>query len=191
MKTCTKCKIEKPYSEYNKDKTKPDGFHPHCKSCISIAKKEYAKRNKEKLRQYHKEYRKENKLQLSKYHKQYLENGGREVRKKYREENKDKIKFLKQNNETVRRRAKQDSDLNGPEYRAWVTTEIKLCVYCGVNCSKNFHVDHVEPLNQNGKHELANLAISCPSCNLSKGQKSLLEFLCYRHLTSGNKPAEV
>jgi len=46
MKKCSKCKIEKPYSEFVKDRQKKDGYRFHCKSCL----KEYYQKNRiEKL----------------------------------------------------------------------------------------------------------------------------------------------
>ncbi len=33
MKTCSKCKVEKPISEYHTDKNKPDGYRYECKEC--------------------------------------------------------------------------------------------------------------------------------------------------------------
>lgn len=33
MKICSKCKEEKPFSEFYKDKRKPDGLHYSCKQC--------------------------------------------------------------------------------------------------------------------------------------------------------------
>ncbi len=34
MKTCSKCKIEKPRSEFHAQKAAPDGLHRWCKSCV-------------------------------------------------------------------------------------------------------------------------------------------------------------
>lgn len=34
MKTCTKCNTNKPYSEFHKFYKSPDGYKPHCKSCV-------------------------------------------------------------------------------------------------------------------------------------------------------------
>jgi hypothetical protein len=45
------------------------------------------------------------------------------------------------------------------------------CEYCRLlqdACGVNFHVDHVHPIGQGGATTLANLALSCPGCNLSK-----------------------
>jgi hypothetical protein len=52
-KICSKCKEEKLFSEFSKDKSRKDGFDSRCKSCV----KEYQKDSKDDLRDYHKEYR--------------------------------------------------------------------------------------------------------------------------------------
>lgn len=48
MKTCSKCKIEKEVTEFNKDKSKIDGLRPDCKSCL----KEYRQANKERIKEF-------------------------------------------------------------------------------------------------------------------------------------------
>ena len=50
------------------------------------------------------------------------------------------------------------------------------CQYCGANDGP-FHVDHVIPRIKGGKDELDNLVVACASCNLSKGSKSVAEWL--------------
>lgn len=35
-KICSKCKETKPMTEFRRDKSKKDGFHPHCKTCQLI-----------------------------------------------------------------------------------------------------------------------------------------------------------
>ncbi|MDP3442503.1 MAG: hypothetical protein Q8T08_06530, partial [Ignavibacteria bacterium] len=39
MKTCTKCGIEKPLSEYYKNRNFKSGLHSRCKDCIKAYKK--------------------------------------------------------------------------------------------------------------------------------------------------------
>jgi 5-methylcytosine-specific restriction endonuclease McrA len=190
MKTCKKCNTEKTLESFSKDKTRKDDLQPYCKQCTSEYKKKHRQENADKLKDYQHEYYKANKLKLAKYHKKYLKNGGRNVRKVYREQNKDRIKQLKINNDAKRRRTKVKSSLSGADYVAWVDAEFKICTYCGINCSSNFHIDHVEPLANSGKHVLSNLAVTCPSCNLSKGSKPLITFLAYKRLL-GNEPTEV
>ena len=60
MKVCSKCKIEKDESEFNKNKSTKSGLSRYCKECRKINKykehqKEYQKSNKYK--EYRKKYR--------------------------------------------------------------------------------------------------------------------------------------
>ena len=85
LKTCSNCKIEKPFEQFGKDKYKKDGLLSRCKECVKI----YREENKEAI----KKYREENK----------------EAIKKYREENKEKIseqqkKYKKENKEAIKKR---------------------------------------------------------------------------------------
>jgi 5-methylcytosine-specific restriction endonuclease McrA len=49
------------------------------------------------------------------------------------------------------------------------------CVYCGVT-PKSLHCDHVVPYSKGGSSDIENLATSCPSCNMSKGDKTIEEW---------------
>jgi hypothetical protein len=55
IKICTKCKIEKPFDEFGKDKKAKDGLSYNCKSCA----KEYREANKERKKEYNKKRKKE------------------------------------------------------------------------------------------------------------------------------------
>ena len=50
------------------------------------------------------------------------------------------------------------------------------CKYCGIDCREKYHVDHILPICKGGNNDIGNLAISCPSCNYSKGGKLLDEW---------------
>lgn len=49
MKTCSKCKLEKPKSEFNKNSYKKDGLQIHCRDCTKEANA-FSYRNSEKRR---------------------------------------------------------------------------------------------------------------------------------------------
>lgn len=49
------------------------------------------------------------------------------------------------------------------------------CQYCG-DLSPGGHIDHVIPLSRGGTDSIENLKWSCPTCNLSKGDKTLDEW---------------
>jgi hypothetical protein len=49
------------------------------------------------------------------------------------------------------------------------------CEYCRVGelaTGMTFHIEHVLPQSQGGKTVMGNLALSCPGCNLAKGDRS-------------------
>ena len=48
-KTCSKCKIEQPISNFSKNKCMKDGFCNWCKECYKERGREYYKKNKEKI----------------------------------------------------------------------------------------------------------------------------------------------
>jgi len=120
MKTCTKCKIEKPYTEFNKDTKRSDGLQFHCKSCnaayrsankekiraylaeyrevnkeaVRAGKAAYASRNKDKIRRRNRDYRAMNKERLSEYQARYSKQNRQKIRinkAEYYERNKSKF----------------------------------------------------------------------------------------------------
>ena len=93
MKTCSKCKIEKSLSEFNKQKRAKDGLHTYCKKCQAEYRKKWHQDNREKNKESSKRWRKENMERASEYYeKYYQENKERkaEYYKKWYKENKGK-----------------------------------------------------------------------------------------------------
>ena len=105
-KVCTKCKVEKPISEFHKSKKYKSGIRSVCKTCRAEAhkanlpairkqRKRHYEKNKEKLCDYQKEYRKNNeelvKARKKKYREVYKEQIAYKKKTHY-ELNKDKIK---------------------------------------------------------------------------------------------------
>lgn len=98
MKICTKCKVEKEFSNFYKQKSQKDGYNVWCKNCCKYyaeSKKDYQKQyrfdNKENAKEYQKQYYLENKEELKKY---YLDNKEEilKIKKQYRLNNKEKTK---------------------------------------------------------------------------------------------------
>lgn len=48
------------------------------------------------------------------------------------------------------------------------------CCYCG---SRAAHLDHVHPLSRGGEDVESNIVPACAACNLSKGAKTLAEWV--------------
>ena len=55
-----------------------------------------------------------------------------------------------------------------------------LCPYCNQPIV-NGHIDHIVPVSRGGTNERGNLVWACAHCNISKGNKSLIEFMTTRH----------
>lgn len=75
------------------------------------------------------------------------------------------------------RKALRKGDISGIAFdmSSWFEAQPKCCYLCGVEL-KDYHVEHRMPLSRGGKHVPWNLALACPSCNLSKGAKVPWEY---------------
>jgi hypothetical protein len=60
------------------------------------------------------------------------------------------------------------------------------CAYCG-DAEGPFHHDHLYPVSRGGSDEPHNIVLACISCNLSKGSKTLEEWVCGRIVTVEGK----
>jgi len=49
MKICTKCKVEKPLTEYHRDRTHLDGYRSFCKLCVAEYMKSNYVKNRDKI----------------------------------------------------------------------------------------------------------------------------------------------
>ena len=55
-KTCRDCKLDKPFTEFYKDKNRKDGYFSYCKCCSSSRQAHWRKRNPQKRRESHLAY---------------------------------------------------------------------------------------------------------------------------------------
>ena len=116
-KICTKCKIKKPFNEFDKDKYAKYGIRPSCKSC----KKAYRKTlNKDAMKRYQKEYRIKYKEELSEKNKiRHVKNKERnnKISREYYQKNKEEllaesIKYYHNNKDRIKASKKEYRKLN-------------------------------------------------------------------------------
>ena len=115
MKTCTKCKEEKPFSEFHKDKNKKDGLVSWCKICRNEYCKSDYKKNKERYKESNRKYYQKNIEKLREYSRKYRQENKetiRERQRKWRQENKEKVreqnrKYNEENNVFNRERKRK------------------------------------------------------------------------------------
>lgn len=86
--------------------------------------------------------------------------------KKYRAKNPDKIREWSQT-----RRKRKLGRLPRGTVKYLIETQNGLCVYCKIDITQKYHVDHIIPLAKCGKHEPSNIQILCPTCNVKKSAK--------------------
>ena len=51
-----------------------------------------------------------------------------------------------------------------------------VCAYCESALTRGYHVDHMVALSRGGRNDWSNLAVTCGSCNRSKGMMTVEEF---------------
>lgn len=73
-KICSKCYVDRPITEFYKDKSKPDGYRPDCKSCTNLRNNKYYNKNTDKILKQKKIYKKLNKHKIRETNKIYFQN---------------------------------------------------------------------------------------------------------------------
>jgi 5-methylcytosine-specific restriction endonuclease McrA len=128
MKTCTKCKIEKPFTEFGKHYTCLDGLRRECKECRRVQSAEYKLKNKEKVSAAGSDYYAKNKEKINTRISNYrLKN--KDIRSeqsaKYREKNKEKIAlqkadYYRANKEKIRARNAEYKSKNPEKFSVYL-----------------------------------------------------------------------
>ena len=112
-KICSKCKIEKPFSDFYKDKSKKHGLSSWCKQCVQVKYEDPVEREKQRISK--KNWAKNNPEKVARYKEKTKEQG-----KKYRELNKESIKtsqhnWYEKNKERISILRKENYQLNKEE----------------------------------------------------------------------------
>ena len=74
MKVCTRCKIEKPKTEFGIKKTGSDLLRTYCKKCSNELIGKYRLENADKIKQSKKNYRLKNADKVKEYRNKYRKN---------------------------------------------------------------------------------------------------------------------
>lgn len=147
-KICSKCKIEKDISEFEKRPDSIDGHRHYCRQC--------------------------KKQQTDKYIKQYKQDGSDSfwrIRAK-------SFNSGKGRRNGIAGIIIDSSIPISPEELKQLYNNSSNCIYCGINLKCDEVVfDHKIPLSRNGQHHIDNICVCCKDCNNLKGNKTDLEFV--------------
>lgn len=156
MKICSQCKQLKQFFDFYKHPSIKDGHRSECKECSKKLdkprNKNYYQDNIEIKKPIYREYRKF-------YRKKYPE----KVREDYR------VYQARKNNQLGK-------VFPGIE-KALFWFQNGKCLYCGCSIREKYHMDHMVPLSRGGLHCWTNVCLACPTCNLSKNDKTAEEFM--------------
>ena len=177
MKSCSKCKVEKPLDEFYRQRAAKDGLTPWCKQCSkNNAKKNYTD-NAESRREQKRGYRCTNYDTIN------------ERRRTHYAENKDTILTAQREVYATSAHRRESMYQKSRRRRAriaaavpqrWQKSECseQLCYWCGVDLTTvETHVEHLMPISLGGEAKSYNEAPACKECNLSKGDKHPLVWL--------------
>ena len=164
-KKCTKCRVEKGFWEFNRDKRTKDGLNTRCRACCISYMKQYRENNREKMRGYGRKWYHGNTEYARKLYSENIEHY-RKRNKKYYIKNKEHIamlakKYREKNLEKEKERQKKWYQTNSKRVKETLKEKIKMnrdnlskthgtvCKVCGATESKGknktLHFHHIEP----------------------------------------------
>lgn len=193
MKKCTTCNVEKPLDEFHRGEAYKDGRRCICKSCTSeLHAKRYVKKTpdyfieRKKKRELEKielrvkldEIRAIDKLERAKTRleqtKVRVEN--RKIKRKEQRLSERRVPFSRR---AERNNAKHGTSGKLPHNVVYtlLLTQSCGCAYCGKNILTDNHLDHKVPTSRGGENTLSNVHLTCPTCNIQKGQMTHDEYV--------------
>lgn len=175
-RTCTKCNVKLPISEFHKDKSATGGVRATCKKCRIVHVKNWYQDNKERQSGKEKDRRNSNK-------EKYTEKEA----KRYIKDREKRIALATEQSHLRKSRKKETKNERGISKKSLMRKHGTQCYYCGkemdfsVGIGWNFHrdmatIEHLIPLARGGEHTFENTVLACRHCNLSKSAKSESEF---------------
>jgi 5-methylcytosine-specific restriction endonuclease McrA len=69
------------------------------------------------------------------------------------------------------RRRNAPGSFNANDIKRMYEHQNGKCVYCSIDLSGGYHIDHIWPISRGGTNYPENLQLLCPQCNLRKGAK--------------------
>lgn len=175
-KTCIKCGQTQPLDCFRPEKRNKDGKYPYCRYCEKAANKIYREKNRAKEAARKKAYRQANREKVAAYAKAFREANPELVARRFREWQLANPKKIKASGN--RRRANK---LDAKTFQVTAKDNERIlakpCIYCG---APSKHIDHIIPLSRGGDHSLGNLVGACQACNLSKKDKTIMEWRVWR-----------
>jgi len=194
MKKCNTCTEWLDTSAFARCSSAPDGLQWKCKACTNRISLAWNKANKDRVDEMRRARRAADldghrQAERAKYHANKTASAARA--KRWKDKNRETLRTQWREwnlanpgagiaRQHKRRAAKKQ---NGGSFTVAQAAELRhsylnKCAYCFAAVSQ--HLDHIVAIARGGSSNIENIAPACSKCNLSKGPKSLLEFLVHR-----------
>jgi hypothetical protein len=195
-KRCLKCGEWKSFSEYHRNRSKPDGYQSYCKPCIIAANAASRDKQADYWREHYRQrmrntYPEQGAERRAKSAIWYAEKG-REWHKRHRQANPEKYREAtrrwqrKENNSSnaIRRRRANKVGNGGSHTEAQWQALAASYDFCCAACGKRptgvwpdvLCRDHVVPLAFGGTDDIGNIQPLCNLCNVTKGNRHSTDF---------------
>lgn len=178
IQQCSICKEQKPLEQFHKNKNKKNGVSVTCKPCAINRSRSWEKNNPDRVnensrKQYHKDIEKSRKNRRARVNRWYS-NNSEKVIAKTRAWN-IKNPESKRISEQKRRSAKIGNGVFKISKKEILKIISSACVACG--SYDKITMDHIIPLSRGGTHSIGNLQPLCFSCNASKNNRTMTEWV--------------
>jgi 5-methylcytosine-specific restriction endonuclease McrA len=184
LKKCSHCKVEKPISEFNKNRSKKDGLQDQCRDCQKISNSKYLSLHPEKLKAYYENnkpkvleqmrvYREDNKDMIHRRkHLDYVRNKEKILKRNYAYQKSHPEVMRKHQLDRLAMKMNSDGSYTIEQWNNLVMFYDGHCLCCA-RIDLPLEKDHVVPLSKGGSNSIENLQPLCKPCNSSKRDKTI------------------
>lgn len=171
LKACVKCGSTEWYK-------KNKSGHLECRNCKAERAKIWRQSNKAKANACSKNWKIRNPEKIKKIMANWYLGNSEKVKSAKKEwclNNLEKVKSNTQNRRSMMKNA--EGEFSGIYIKNLILLQKSKCAVCKTDISKNYHVDHIQPLSKGGTNYPENIQLLCKTCNLQKHAKDPLEFM--------------
>lgn len=187
-KRCPYCEQIKPVNDFHNNKNTSDGKATYCKVCLLAKGKAYRLANPEKVKVTNSTSKKKNYARIKETKRAYTAANRDKVnasKRDWNKRNKDKVQamnkraYAKYPELFIANAQKRYAKLKNVEQRLvtkndYAKLQQMACVYCG--SKEKIEIDHIQPIERNGRHAIGNLTAACMPCNRSKSDLFVMEW---------------
>lgn len=185
-KTCFRCGLEKPISDFGINRRYEDGLNIYCTLCKREKQREFFAKpgrreeyNDKQNTLYHAHQEEANLKQNQRLHKDWAVVTAKRleyIRQRYATDEtfKEKMKQKVKNRRAVKRGASDDGNISPQQWLDLKTFYHHKCLCCGKRePGITLTQDHVLPLSKGGSNNLNNIQPLCKSCNSTKHTQNI------------------